>query len=173
MKKLIFIALFSVPTLIFAQKNSVYAEYSTHIIANSLSINYERKIFDDLFLRIGFGYYKEIEIFGISEEYYSVPISINYLFKLSAKNFIDVGIGPNIIESSFDSPGAPEKVTFLFTNVGFRRNFGNNFFWRAHLTPYVINLTKDTYSYGDTTFFVVEEFDFPKTWVGFSIGKQF
>lgn len=152
----------------------MYLELSTYVLSSSASVNYERKVIkgQNIFVRIGFGYYFTYGI-GKGDEYYSIPISLNYLFALPDHNFIDIGLGPNIIETSFESPNAPSTATFLFVNVGFRRHFSGNFFGRVHISPYILNLTSDTYAYNNGPFTVVEKFGFPKTWVGFSIGKQF
>lgn len=173
MKNIVFILLLS--AICYAQKNSMYLEFTSQIVASSFSFNYERQLFNEpnLLIRSGIGFYGTISILGSSDSYFTFPITLNYLIRLSNDNYIDIGVGPNWIGPAFDSPNASKNILYLFTNVGFRQNLEKNFFWRAHLTPYAINLTKNTYTSGNEVIYIVEKFDFPKIWIGFSIGKRF
>jgi len=171
MKNIIFILLFT--GALYGQKNSVYLES----LGNGFlgSVNYERQLTKGpkLFVRAGIGFNSNLGILGDTEISYTIPISLHYLVSLKNNNYLDLSVGPTLIESSFDSFDAPNTILYLFTNIGFRRDFGGSFFWRIHGTPYVINITKDTYRSGDDTLYLVEEFDFPKAWFGFSFGKRF
>ncbi len=171
MKNILFILLFT--GLLYGQKNSIYLESLGNGFVGS--VNYERQLTKEqkLFVRMGIGFYSNLGILGDSEMSYTIPISLHYLVNLKNKNYLDLGVGSTLIESRFESLNAPNTILYLFTNIGFRRNFGNHFFWRIHGSPYVINMTKDTYTSGGDTLYVVEEFDFPKAWFGFSFGKRF
>jgi len=168
MKK--FILIFFITITCQAQKNSVYAEIYLEAVTAAMSINYERQLFNNsnLLIRAGVGLYQTIGIFGISDGYYTVPVTFHYLAPVSDNSFVDIGIDP-----TFNTPGSPKNIVYLFTNIGFRKNIKNNLFWRVHVTPYTINLTKKRYSLGDEFISIVEEFNLPRTWAGFSIGKRF
>lgn len=173
MKTLVFLLLVSISS--YAQKNSIYVEFTTTIIiGGSMSINYERQLFENpkLLIRGGLGFYGGCG-FGGCESIFTIPTSINYLVTISDDKFIDIGTGPHLIKSGFDSPDAPKNIIFLSTNLGYRQYFGNNFFWRAHISPYNIYLTKNKYRSGNGLYYSEEIFDIPRTWIGFSIGKRF
>ncbi len=171
MKNILFILLFT--GALYGQKNSIYLES----LGNGFfgSVNYERQLTRDqkLFVRAGIGFHSNLGILGDTEVRYTIPTSVNYLLSLNNNNYLDIGVGATLIESGFESLKAPNTILYLFTSIGFRRNFGGSFFWRIHGSPYVINMTKDTYTSGGDTLYVVEEFDFPKAWFGFSFGRRF
>ena len=117
MKNIIFILLLSVTC--YAQKNNVYLELTTqYILTTSGTINYERQLFSNtpIMIRAGFGYYASSG-FGNTETYYTVPLTINYLIRLSDMNYIDFGIGPNLIGNVFDSTDAPKNILYLFKEL--------------------------------------------------------
>lgn len=161
MKLIITIITILFTSITHAQKNAVYVE----LLGNGLfgSVNYERQITKEpkLYARIGLGFWSDFGILGSSNSGYTIPISMNYLVDLKNNNFLDLGIGATMVKSDFSSQPAPNHVFILFTNVGFMRNFGNNFFWRFHITPYFDSITEDVTIEGR------------KQWFGFTIGKRF
>jgi len=171
MKNILFILLFT--GALYGQKNSVYLESFGNGFLGS--VNYERQLTEEqkLFVRAGIGFNSNLGILDDYETSFTIPVSLHYLVNLKNKNYLDIGVGSTLIESNFESLHAPNTILYLFTNIGFRRNFGDSFFWRIHGSPYVINITKDTYRTGENNFSLVEEFDFPKAWFGFSFGRRF
>ena len=169
---LIFILLFTA-TIGYSQKNSIYLELFGNGVLGS--VNYERQLTQEhrFFMRVGIGFYSNLGILGDSKSYYTIPLSFNYLVDIKNNNYLDLGIGATLVQSNLEGVDAPNAILYLFTNIGFRRNFGNNLFWRIHASPFVTNLTKDYYEVTGTTFVSREEFDFPKAWFGFSFGKRF
>jgi hypothetical protein len=158
----------------YGQKNTIYAE----LFGNGIfgSINYERQITSKpiIFARVGVGLWSNLGILGSSNSGYTIPTSVNYLLDLSNNNFFDFGIGSTFVRSNFVSNNAPKFVAYLFTSIGYRRHFGNNLFFGFHITPYVNNLTDNSYKLGNETIFINQEFDFNTTqWFGIRFGKRF
>lgn len=159
MKKYLLITIgLTVTTLLFGQtsykKNDIYLEAG----GNGLfaSVNYERQLTKEpgLGVRLGIGFYSEKAF------YLTIPVGINYLFKLkSEKSFIDAGLGATWTRIDGDLFGSSKNsngdhfVNFI-PSIGYRRHTTNNVMWRISLTP-VAN------KYGLVP------------WLGFSIGKRF
>ncbi len=175
MKNLITLILVSlIASFSYGQKNTVYAE----LFGNGIfgSINYERQITNKpiILARVGVGLWSNLGILGSSNSGYTIPMSFNYLLDLNKNNFLDFGIGPTLVRSNFVSNNGSKHVTYLFTSIGFRRYFGNNLVFGFHITPYVNNLTDNSFKLGDETIYINQEFDFnTKQWFGVRFGKRF
>ncbi len=145
-------------TFVFGQsafkKNDIYLEAGGNGLFGS--VNYERQLTKEpgLGARIGIGFYSE------NAFYLTIPIGINYLFKLkSAKSFIDAGLGVTwtridgkLFGDSKNSNG--EHFVNFIPSIGYRRHTSKDLMWRISLTP-VAN------KYGLVP------------WLGASIGKRF
>ena len=171
MKKLIFILLLT--TTVYGQKNSIYLE----LLGNGYtgSINYERQLTQEhkLFVRAGIGFHSNLGILEDTESYFTIPLSFHYLVDIKNNNYLDLGIGTTLVQSNLKGVNAPNTILYLFTNIGFRRNFGNKLFWRIHVSPYVTNITRDYDEIASMSFVSREEVSFPKVWLGLSFGKRF
>jgi len=136
------------------KRNDIYLEGG----GNGLfaSVNYERQFTKEpgLGFRFGIGFYPEKAF------YLTIPVGINYLFKLkNDRSFIDAGLGATwtriegkIFGDSKNSNG-DHFVNFV-PGIGYRRHSDRNVMWRIGVTP-IAN------KYGL----------FP--WLGLSIGKRF
>lgn len=159
MKHLIFCLLLSfLATYSYGQttfkRNDIYLEAGGNGLFTS--VNYERQLTKEpgLGVRIGVGFYSE------DSYYLTIPIGINYLFKLKNNNsFIDAGLGTtwaridgNLSENSDNSNGS-SFVNFI-PSIGYRRHTNKDFMWRISITP-IAN------KHGLVP------------WLGFSVGKRF
>ncbi|RNC84090.1 MAG: hypothetical protein ED556_11550 [Winogradskyella sp.] len=178
MKNLFFISTLAFLTLgLYAQRNAVFMELGGNGLFGS--INYERQLTKTpkLYARLGIGFWTDLGILGSSDTGYTVPISFHYLLNLKKDDGLDFGIGATIVESKFPSNLANSNIVYIFTSIGYRRNFWNNFFCRVHVTPYVTNVTEDyfTISSEDGVIMSVTEFDGFDTnqWFGASLGVRF
>jgi len=136
------------------KRNDIYLEAG----GNGLfaSVNYERQLTSKpgLGARLGIGFYSE------NAFYLTIPIGINYLFKLqNEKSFIDAGLGAtwtridgNLFGDSRNSNG-DHFVNFV-PSVGYRRHTNKDLMWRISVTP-IAN------KYGLVP------------WLGLSVGKRF
>ena len=145
-------------TFVFGQsafkKNDIYLEAGGNGLFGS--VNYERQLTKEpgLGARIGIGFYSE------NAFYLTIPIGINYLFKLkSAKSFIDAGLGVTwtridgkLFGDSKNSNG--EHFVNFIPSIGYRRHTSKDLMWRISLTP-------AANKYGLVP------------WLGASIGKRF
>jgi len=145
-------------TLSFAQtnfkKNDIYLEAGGNGLFGS--VNYERQLTKEpgLGARIGVGFYSE------NAFYLTIPVGINYLFKLKRENsFIDAGLGvtwaiidAKLFEESKGSNG--DHFTSFVPSIGYRKHAAKNVMWRFSICPVINN-----------SGFV--------PWVGASIGKRF
>lgn len=141
-------------SLLFAQesfqRNSFYIEAFGSGLFGSL--NYERQLTKKpgIGVRIGAGFYAE------KASSLTIPLGINYLFPLSAKNrFIDAGftVSPTYRDGNFRSKGN-DKWTNFVPSVGYRSHTKKDWMWRISITP------------------VINRFAFTPS-AGFSIGKVF
>ena len=130
------------------KKNDIYLEAGGNGLFGSIS--YERQLAKEpgLGVRIGLGIYWEYSNF------LTLPLGINYLFKLkNKKSFIDAGLGVTFTGIDDKSVMGLHFVNFV-PSFGYRRHTSKNVMWRISLTP-VIN------KYAGTP------------WIGASIGKRF
>jgi hypothetical protein len=151
------LALFAT-TLLFGQenfkKNDIYLEAGGAGLFGS--VNYERQLTKEpgLGVRIGIGFYSE------NAFYLSIPVGINYLFKLNNdKSFIDAGLGATwaridgkLFEDSKNSNGN-NFVNFV-PGIGYRRHTLKDVMWRISVAA-------------------VANKDALTPWLGASIGKRF
>ncbi len=174
-KSLILLLIFNLMSMKgHSQNNSIYAE----LLGNGMfgSVNYERQLTNKpiLMARVGVGFWSDLGIMGSSDSGYTIPVSLNYLLDLKKNNYLEIGIGLTLVDANFMSNNAPSNILYLFTSIGFRRNFGNNLFWSLHFSPFVNNITSNTYKSGDESIYIIDEFDFDTNiWFGISIGKRF
>ncbi len=136
------------------KKNDIYLEAGGNALFGS--INYERQLTKQpgLGARIGIGFYAEYAF------YLTIPVGINYLFKLkNNKSFIDAGLGATwtridgkLFGDSKNSNG-DHFVNFI-PSIGYRRHTAKDMMWRISLTP------------------VANKFGLVP-WLGLSIGKRF
>ncbi|RYE35757.1 MAG: hypothetical protein EOP42_05800 [Sphingobacteriaceae bacterium] len=158
MKKLLFIILLFITAVeVSAQnqfkKNTIYAEAGGNGLFGS--INYERQLAKEpgFGLRAGVGFYTE------NAFYLTIPLGINYLFKLNNnQSFIDGGLGVTFarVNSNLSSNYYSRGVGFnsFIPSIGYRKQTTKNLMFRFSLTPVINN-------YG----FV--------PWAGVSFGKSF
>jgi hypothetical protein len=136
------------------KKNDIYLEAG----GNGLfaSINYERQITKQpgLGLRLGLGLYTE------NAFYLTVPVGINYLFKLkNNKSFFDAGLGATWsringnLFSEAKNPNGDHFVNFV-PSIGYRRHTSKDVMWRINVTP------------------IANKYDLVP-WLGLTIGKRF
>lgn len=159
MKKcLVIILTFYFITISFGQstfkKNDIYFEAGGNALFGS--VNYERQLTKEpgIGARIGIGAYSE------NAFYLTIPVGINYLFKLKKDNrFIDAGLGIAWARRNGELFHTNKKfknehfVNFI-PSIGYRAHTANNVMWRISLTP-VAN------KHGLTP------------WLGASVGKRF
>jgi hypothetical protein len=136
------------------KRNDIYLEAGGNGLFGS--VNYERQLTSKpgLGARLGIGFYSE------NAFYLTIPVGINYLFKLkNEKSFIDAGLGAtwtridgNLFRDAKNSNG-DHFVNFV-PSVGYRRHTSNDLMWRISVTP-IAN------KYGLVP------------WLGLSIGKRF
>jgi hypothetical protein len=144
--------------LSFAQstfkKNDIYLEAGGNGLFGS--VNYERQLTTapGLGVRIGVGFYSEKAF------YLSIPVGINYLFKLkNEKSFIDAGLGATWTRidgelfSESKASNGDHFVNFI-PSIGYRRHTLKDVMWRISVTP------------------VANKYGFVP-WIGASIGKRF
>jgi len=132
-------------TLSFGQgafkKNDIYLEAGGNGLFGS--VNYERRLTKEpgLGARMGVGFYTEDAF------YLTIPVGINYLFKLkeekSFKSFIDAGLGvtwaridAKLFSDSKNSNG--EHFVNFIPSIGYRRHIAGDVMWRISVSP-VIN----------------------------------
>ena len=136
------------------KKNDIYLEAGGNGLFGS--VNYERQLTKEpgLGARIGIGFYSE------NAFYLTIPVGINYLFKLkNDKSFIDAGLGVTwaridgkLFSDSKNSNG-DHFVNFI-PSIGYRRHTAKDLMWRISVTP-------------------VANKDGLVAWLGASIGKRF
>lgn len=158
MKKLLLIILFfNAIAMASAQdqfkKNTIYVEAGGNGLFGS--VNYERQLAKEpgFGVRVGVGFYTE------NAFYLTVPVGINYLFKLNNNNsFIEGGLGVTFarvngnLSNSYYSRGL--SFNSFIPSLGYRKQTEKNLMFRFSLTPVINN-------YG----FV--------PWAGVSFGKSF
>lgn len=147
------ITLFSFAQTTFKQ-NDIYLEAGgSGLFA---SVNYERQLTKQpgIGLRVGLGFYSE------NAFYLTIPVGINYLFKLKNDNsFVDAGLGATwtrLDGKLFDNSkifNGGHFVNFV-PSIGYRKYSSKDIMWRISLTP------------------VANKFGLVP-WLGFSIGKRF
>ena len=154
---LLFVAVYAT-TFLFGQSSFKKSDIYLEAGGNGLfgSINYERQLTKrpGLGARVGIGFYSE------NNFYLTIPVGVNYLFKLKGENsFIDAGLGATwsrsdgkVFGNSKNSNG-DHFVNFI-PSIGYRRHTTKNVMWRVSFTP-VAN------KYGLVP------------WLGGSIGKRF
>ena len=136
------------------KRNDLYFEAGGNGLFSS--INYERQLTSQpgLGFRVGLGFYSENDL------YLTIPIGINYLFKLKNDNsFIDAGLGATWTRSNgkffiIEDPSIGEQFVSFVPSIGYRKHTANDVMWRISLAP-VAN------KYGLVP------------WLGFSLGKRF
>jgi hypothetical protein len=158
MKKQIFTAVavcaatFSIGQNRFA-KNDLYIEAGGNGLFGS--VNYERQLTNQPGpgVRVGVGFYSEDGF------YLTIPVGINYLFKLNNKKaFLDAGLGVTWTRLNGElfgkaTTGDDHFVNFI-PSIGYRRHTVKNVMWRISVTP------------------VANKYGFVP-WLGVSIGKRF
>jgi hypothetical protein len=136
------------------KKNDIYFEAGGSGLFGS--INYERQLAEEpgLGARVGIGFYSE------NAFYLTIPVGINYLFKLKNNtSFIDAGLGVtwtringNLFGNKSYTNG--EHFVNFVPCIGYRKHTSKNVMWRLSLTSIANN---NGY--------------YP--WLGASIGKRF
>lgn len=138
-KCLVTILTFSFITMSFGQstfkKNDIYLEGGGNGLFGS--VNYERQLTTEpgIGARIGIGIYSEKAF------YLTIPVGINYLFKLKKDNtFIDAGLGATWARrngelfNNIKSSNGNHFVNFI-PSIGYRSHTEKNVMWRISLTP--------------------------------------
>ncbi len=164
-----------------AQKNAVFIEALGN--GGLVSLNYERQLTKSpkIMLRLGLGMTADDLV--ERTQLLSVVSSLHYLFNLKKGNYIDVSLGISWFDAAKQGPN--NGVYQLLTGVGFRRNFGKNWFFRGHISPYILTLTNSkklpdsnaggfggfsTFYYPSRTRFY--RYLHEDAWLGFSIGVR-
>ncbi len=157
-KAILTILTWSFITLSFGQssfkKNDIYLEAGGNGLFGS--VNYERQLTKEpgLGARVGIGFYSEKAF------YLTIPVGINYLFKLNNDHsFLDVGLGATWTRKNgelFSNNKFSNEDHFVnfMPGIGYRKHTVNNVMWRISLTP------------------LANKFTFVP-WLGVSIGKRF
>jgi len=167
----------------YAQKNAVYLEALGN--GGHTSLNLEQQILAQplLLFRIGIGITQDNVMGKTRPALITVPSSLHYLIDLKKNNYLDLSVGLSWFDAADEGPAS--GVTLLFTGLGFRRNFGKNWFFRGHLSPYVKSLTNSSIlpeepdPYVGLCFFCSSNppqfYRYPsqEATFGFSIGKRF
>jgi len=117
------------------KRNAIYLEAGGNGLFSS--VNYERQFTKEpgLGFRFGIGFYTE------NAFYLTIPVGINYLFKLKNNHsFIESGLGATwtridakIFDDSKNSNG-DHFVNFV-PSIGYRRHTDRNVMWRISATP--------------------------------------
>ena len=142
-KTALLIILSSFTTILFSQnifkRNVIYFELGGNGLFTS--VNFERQITK----HPGFGIRLGIGLYSLSSSYLTIPLGVNYLFKLNdAKSFIDLGFGVTYTKAdvslySLAKPRNPNSVNTNYLNfipsLGYRRQTNKNLMWRVSLTP--------------------------------------
>jgi hypothetical protein len=136
------------------KRNDIYLEAG----GNGLfaSVNYERQLTKQpgIGFRVGIGFYTEDAF------YLTIPVGINYLFKLkNNQSFIEAGLGTTftridgkLLGDAKNSNG--EHFVNFIPSIGYRKHTTKDVMWRISITPVANKYTL-----------------FP--WLGLSIGKRF
>lgn len=135
-------------------KNDIYLEAGGNGLYGS--VNYERQLTKTpgLGVRAGIGFYSE------NDFYITIPVGINYLFKLNnEQSFIDAGLGATWSRMDgklfTDNKNLNDDHFVSFVpSIGYRRHTPKNVMWRISATP-IAN------KHGFTP------------WIGAAIGKRF
>lgn len=136
------------------KRNDIYLEAGGNGLFSS--VNYERQLTNQpgLGARLGIGFYAEKAF------YLTIPVGINYLFKLkNERSFIDAGLGAtwtNIDGKLFgdeNNSNGDHFVNFV-PSIGYRKHTKSDLMWRISVTP-IAN------KYGLVP------------WLGLAIGKRF
>jgi hypothetical protein len=136
-------------------KNAIYLSVGGPA-AGLYSINYERKIREQLWARAGFTYGLTVFNFLLSGEKVSVPLGVNKLFGRESK-FFEAGLGTTLyfsdIDTSLELFGedenannniAPDFNIFLTSSFNYRyQPTGENFIFKIGLSPIFILSTGD------------------------------
>ena len=136
------------------KRNDIYLEAG----GNGLfaSVNFERQ----LTKQPGFGFRLGVGFYAVNVFYLTVPVGINYLFKLkNNKSFIDAGLGVtwtriegDLFENSRYSSG--DHFVNFFPSIGYRRHTTKDLMWRFSVTP-------------------IANKNGLIPWIGLSLGKRF
>ncbi len=135
-------------------ENNIYVEAGGYGLFGS--INYERRLSKEP----GFGIHAGVGFYTENAFYLTIPVGINYLFKLNNHNsFIDGGLGVTWANSNRNSVNntlfsSRDSFTSFIPSVGYRKQTAKNLMFRFGLTPVINN-------YG----FV--------PWAGIAVGKSF
>lgn len=135
------------------KKNSIYLEAGGNGLFGSL--DYERQLTKQpgIGIRLGVGFYTEDAF------YLTVPIGVNYLFKITDRSFIDAGAGITLTRidgklfSDSKNLNGSHFVNFI-PSAGYRKHTAKDLMWRISITP------------------VANKYAFTP-WLGVSIGKIF
>lgn len=158
MKKLLLVILFFYAVTIASaqdqfKKNTIYVEAGGNGLFGSINYEWQLSKEPGFALHAGVGFYTEKAF------YLTIPVGINYLFKLSNNNsFIEGGLGVTFahvngnLSSNYYSRG--NGFNNFIPSVGYRKQTAKNLMFRFSLTPVINN-------YG----FV--------PWAGVSFGKSF
>lgn len=157
MKKLLSIVLLFTAVTSFAQdyfrKNIIYLEAGGNGLFGSINYEWQFTKETKFGVRIGVGFYTE------NAFYLTVPVGINYLFKLNNNNsFIEGGLGLTFVRvndnlsSNYYYRG--NGFNSFVPSIGYRKQTVKNLMFRFSLTP------------------VINNFGFVP-WAGISFGKIF
>ena len=159
MKKLtLLLALSGIIVCSYAQQNFKRNDIYLEAGGNGLfaSVNYERQLTKQpgIGFRVGIGFYTEDAF------YLTIPVGINYLFKLkNNQSFIDAGLGATftridgkLFGDAKNSNG--EHFVNFIPSVGYRKHTNKDVMWRISITPAANKYTL-------------------VPWLGFSVGNRF
>jgi len=154
-----------------AQSNVVFVELGGNSIGPSL--NYQRQLGQNgnLGLRIGIGSAWVSQESVSSSPYFDllpderlcIPLSMNYLFDLKNRNYLEVGLGYTWINFKKDFESKEQGTHNLIPSIGYVKHFGKNsgWMWKASFTPLVGGNRDQGFVFGFSPM------------AGVSIGKRF
>ena len=123
------------------KKHSIYLE----LLGNGLSysINYERLLKPGLSLRMGAGYFPELDDFFTNTRHISLPILLNSLIDINRTTQFEAGLGTTFL---FLNPNENFYITSSFGIKSVDPKTGK--FFKVSLTPFTNNITKRIYFSG-------------------------
>lgn len=121
------------------KNNSIYIELGGNALFTS--INYERKLFNNLNFTAHFG----TGVYGIKPTYLTIPFGVKYHFNLKGwTDFVDIGFGATYsradvkLYKTIDRKNPNFKQTNFWNfipNLGYKKVTKNNIMYRISLTP--------------------------------------
>ncbi len=123
------------------KKHSIYLE----LLGNGLSysINYERLLKQGLSLRMGAGYFPELDDFFTNTRHISLPILLNSLININRTTQFEAGLGTTFLFLN------PNENFYITSSLGIKSvDPKTGKFFKVSFTPFTNNITKRIYFSG-------------------------